>query len=468
MITHTFVNKCNTIIEGSENNTGLNPVSELNAGDTLTRILISFDLSQLKQQVNDGEIDVKKLHHKLKMTNCGSVTLPLFNNNVFVSCKEKQRAVSFDIIAFRLPCEWDEGRGFDYQKDYIKDSHKIVSTDGSNWFQAKNGIDWDENGIYSYETLTKDYFENFNKNDDAIIIGKQHFDNGTENMELDITNYINQVLIDNKKFNGIGLAFSPNFEDITTDNKFISFFTNHTNTFFVPYLETINDECVLDDRAKFHMGVTNRLYFFVTDNGEYVNLDELPTCSINDTYYEVKHAGKGIYYIELLIKNNEIEPNTILYDIWSNIVLNGEYLDDVEMEFVVLPIEKRINLGKLKDISTNYTPQLHGINDKEKIKIGDVREVIIDFIEDYSHGKTMIPNESEYRIYVKENNREIDIYPFQPIERRYDEHTFIINTNELIPNDYHIDIKTKQGRSVKIFENVLEFSIVNNVTDYYK
>jgi hypothetical protein len=166
---------------------------------------------------HDGEIDVKKLHHKLKMTNCGSVTLPLFNNNVFVSCKEKQRAVSFDIIAFRLPCEWDEGRGFDYQKDYIKDSHKIVSTDGSNWFQAKNGIDWDENGIYSYETLTKDYFENFNKNDDAIIIGKQHFDNGTENMELDITNYINQVLIDNKKFNGIGLAFSPNFEDITTD-----------------------------------------------------------------------------------------------------------------------------------------------------------------------------------------------------------------------------------------------------------
>ena len=44
----------------------------------------------------------------------------------------------------------------------------------------------------------------------------------------------------------------------------------------------------------------------------------------------------------------------------------------------------------------------------------------------------------------------------------------MINTNELIPNDYHVDIRTKQGRSVKIFDNVLEFTIVSNVTNFYK
>lgn len=467
MITHTFFKKCNTIIENSENNTGLNPVAELNAGDKLTRILLSFDLSKFKEQISNGEIDIKNLQHKIKMTNCGTVTLPLFNDNVFVSCQEKQRAASFDIIAFRIPYQWDEGRGFDYQKDYFKDSHKIVSTDCSNWFQARNDMEWDEYGIYSYETLSKDYFENFNQNNNSIIIGRQHFDNGTENLELDVTDYINQILINDEEFHGIGLSFSPRFENETTENKFISFFTHHTNTFFVPYLETINNDNILDDRAKFHMGVTNRLYFFVTDNGNYINLDVLPTCCIDNTYYEVKQASKGVYYVELTIKNGEVEPNIIMYDTWSNIVLNGQNIDDVEMEFVVLPMEKRVNLGKITNAVSNYTPQLSGIHDKEQIKIGDVREIFVDFIEDYSHGKTVIPAESEYRVYVKENDREIDIYQYQPIERKYDEHTFIIDTNELIPNTYHIDIKTKQGRNIKVFDNVLEFSINNNITNFY-
>ena len=40
MIKHTFFTKCNTIIKGSNNNTGLNPVAELNAGDITSRVLI--------------------------------------------------------------------------------------------------------------------------------------------------------------------------------------------------------------------------------------------------------------------------------------------------------------------------------------------------------------------------------------------------------------------------------------------
>lgn len=468
MITHTFFNKCNTILENSELNTGLNPVAELNAGDKLSRILINFNLSELKQQVKNGEIDTKNLQHKIKMTNCGTLTLPLFNENVFVNCGDKKRAASFDIIAFHIPYLWDEGRGFDYQIDYVKDSHKITATDCCNWFQARNDMEWDEYGVYSYETLAKDYYENFNKSDDAIVIGRQHFDNGTENLELDITKYINKVLDDKCEFNGIGLAFSPRYENETIENRFISFFTNHTNTFFLPYLETVNSDTVLDNRANFHIGVKNRLYFFVTDNGQYINLDVLPTCKINGNNYEVKQSGKGVYYIELTLKNGEVEPDTMLYDEWSNIVLNGEKMDDVEMEFVVLPMEKRVNIGKLNTSASNFTPQLSGINDKEKIKIGDIRELFIDFIEDYSCGTKIIPSESEIRIYVKENDREIDIYDYQPIERRYDEHTFMINTNELIPNDYHVDIRTKQGRSVKIFDNVLEFTIVSNVTNFYK
>lgn len=468
MITHTFFNKCNTIIENSEYNTGLNPVAELNAGKTLSRILIDFDVNSLRKKVLDGEIETKNLKHIVKMTNCGNVNLPYFNEDIFISCGVKKRAASFDVIAFKLPFSWDEGRGYDYHGDYAKESHAITSKDCSNWFQARNGMEWDEDGVYFNNTLNNDYNENYNKNNNGIIVGKQHFDNGTENLEIDITEYLNFVLEGKEEFYGIGLAFLPRYEMETVEDRFISFFTNHTNTCFLPYLETINCETILDDRANFYIGNKNRLYFFVTDNGEYINLDFKPTCMIDGVEYEVKQNGKGSYYIEVAFKNGEVEPNSIMYDVWSNIILNGDRLDDVEMEFVVLPIEKKISMGKHNSNNINLVPQLSGINNKELVKIGEIREIFVDFVEEYSYGKKNIPLLSEYRVYIKENDREIDIFTYHPIERRYDEHSFIIDSNDLVPNTYHIDIRLKHGKSIKYFENMLEFDVVSNVTNFYK
>jgi hypothetical protein len=467
MIKHTLLNKCCTIFENSEFNTGLNPVAELNAGNVTSRILINFDLTDLKQSVLNNEVNISDLTHYIHMTNCGSANLPIFLNKVFVGCDKKTRAASFDVIAFRIPYLWDEGRGFDYHGDYVKESHSIISKDGANWFQARNNVEWDEDGVFFNKTLQYDYFNNFGIQND-IVIGRQHFDNGTEDLHLDITNYINKVISEDLDFYGIGLAFSPTFERETIDNKYIGFFTNNTSTFYLPYLETNNNNVILDDRAKFHKGMNNRLYFFVKDNGEYINLDKTPTCTINNKTYDVKQSRRGVYYIDIMIKKDEIEDNTILYDVWSDLYLNGQQLDDVEMEFVVLPMEKRIILGKSTKFETNYVPQAYGIGEKENIKIGDIREVFVDFIKEYSYGTKIIPNDSEYKVYVKENDREVIVYPYQKIERQFDEHSFIINTNELIPNTYYIDIKTKQGNSVKYFENVLEFKIISNVTNFYK
>ena len=459
MIKHTFFNKCNTIIENSDLNTGLNPVAELNVGENISRILINFDLSEIRKQLSNNEINISNLTHKIHMTNCSNINSSIFNekNNV------KKRASSFDIIAFALPSYWDEGRGYDYYGDYIKEINSILSKDGSTWFQSKNGTKWNEYGVYSNETLLNDY-----NGDRVLIIGEQHFDHGNENLDIDITEYINNILLNNTEFHGIGLAFSPQYENEIQENRFISFFTNHTSTFFVPYLETNNNDFILDNRTNFHLGVKNKLYFFVIDNGEYVNLDVLPTCTIDGNNYEVKQNTKGVYYVEVLFKTNEIEPYTILYDIWSNLILNGNVLDDIEMEFVVLPIEEKINLGKYNTTENKYVPQISGINDKENIEIGDIRELIVDFIEEYSYGKKITPFIAEYRIYVKENDKEIDVFPYQIIERKFDEHSFVINTNDLIPNNYHIDIRTKQGKNLRHFKNVLEFSIVSNITNYYK
>lgn len=502
MIKHTFLDKCNTIIKDSELNTGLNPVVELNAGNVTSRILLHFNLDELKKSVESGDYSIKNLKHILKMFNCGSVNLPYFNDTV----ESKKRASSFDVVAFKIPYLWDKGRGFDYQVNYFKESNQVSSKSGSTWFRSQTHVKWDEEGVYSYDTLA---------NDDSLIVGVQHFDTGVEDLEMDITEYVNSILKGETPNYGLGLMFSPVFErgegyeelpylpndsnEFNTvtmdylpyekqkdvkyivfentfykwtvtreDSSFISFFGPETNTFFNPYLETINSEIVLDNRYDFHIGVKNRLYFFVSDNGELFNLDEMPTCTINDVEYPVQHSGKGIYFVEIKYNKDEVESDTILYDTWSNIVLNGEKMDDIEMEFVVLPMDNKIILGNPKLSKVNLIPSVYGITENENIKIGDIREVKVDFIEEYSCGKKSIPSKSEYRIYVKEGNREIDIFPYQPLERWADSHMFLLNTNDLIPNEYYVDLKVQQGRNIIYHNEILKFTVVSNITRYKK
>lgn len=507
MIRHRFLDKCNTILKNSKINTGLNPVVELNAGKTTSRILLHFNIDDMLDEYKNREINTNSLKHYIKMFNCGSINLPYFEENVESGCDVKNRASSFDIIAVKVPYVWDRGRGFDYQGDYVKESHNVVSTDGSNWYCCQTGVKWDEPGVYSYSDLDVDI---------SLIVGRQHFEYGTENLELDVTDYVNNILLGTEKNYGLCLMFEPKYEKgegyellrfppedtdidntmeinyvpndkiigfkyllhdnnyyewnvIRTDNKFISFFGPETNTFFNPYLETINTEVIEDNRYNFHLGVKNKLYFYASNNGDFFNLDHLPTCTINDEIYPVKQAGKGIYYVEIKYNKNEIEPETICYDVWSDIVIDGEELEDVEMEFVVLPFEKRISLGKQADVSdVEIIPSIYGINDSENVKIGDVREIKVDFIEEYSRGKKIYPSKVEYRLYVKEGKREIDIFPYQKLDKMGENHCFIVNTNDLIPNTYYVDIRVTNGRNVKHFENVLEFNIVHNITKYNK
>jgi hypothetical protein len=188
---------------------------------------------------------------------------------------------------------------------------------------------WDNEGIYTSNELSKEYTK-FGNGEESIIISRQHFDYGNENFELNITEYVNDVLNGKKINHGLCLAFSPKFETMDSNKvKYVGFFSNKTNTFFEPYLETIYNETISDDRGNFYLNKPNRLYFYATINGEPQNLDEMPICSIDDEVYEVKQATKGVYYAEITLFSTSVGPNTILYDKWRNLALNGVKMDDV-------------------------------------------------------------------------------------------------------------------------------------------
>lgn len=483
MIRHFFLDKTNTIIENNRQNFGLNPILSISYGDGLTRGLIHFDIEPIKKLVeNKTFANLEKLSFTLKMTNCFSVAgVPYETEKICGIDKNGKRAVSCDIMLFELPCHFDKGRGFDFYNDFWIHDRSSFTTEGSSWKYARTGFPWksafemlenyderqDAGGIYSLEKLEEEY-NNFLEGEKSIVIGVQHFDFGQENLSIDITKYVVDC-IKGKHNHGLCLAFTPVYEKMKKENKFfLDFFNDNTNTFFHPYVEAIYDEYILDNRQSFTIGEENKLYLYVHDNGIPVNLDELPVCKIDEQKFDVVHANKGVYYALISPNIIQMDKDTMYYDIWSEIVLNGRKMGDIEMEFVALSNTNKIMIGNLSNIKKNIVPYVNGINDNEDISRYEIREVNVDFREKYNTEKKVLIKTAEYRLYVKDGDREIDVINYQPIEVGYLNNFFLLYTEDLIPNKYFIDIKLSTGREMLYFKDVLHFNIINNVTERYQ
>ena len=334
MVIRTYFDRNNTIILDGYANTGRNPVSELYYGGGSTnksysRFLFHFDETRLKNLHNGGTFpNLGLLKHTLIMTNTGAFDLNLLGRDTPYG---KQRASSFDLVVFKLPQNWDEGVGYDYNIDVPLQEPSYQNTNGagitvystnpSNWTYAQTNLPWN-NGPGTYTGSPT-----------PIMVGTQHFEQGNENLEIDITDIVNTYLTGATNY-GLGIAFPYSYEQtVTTDYQAVGFFTRHTQTFYEPYVETTYSCHIKDDRTDFYLDKPNRIYLYVNINGTPTNLDELPTVNVYDncgtiissyTQNDIAHCTKGVYYIDLLVQtggNNE--PGVIINDVWGNIMING-------------------------------------------------------------------------------------------------------------------------------------------------
>lgn len=490
---HFFLDKTNSIIYGSRANVGLNPILKLNYGKDISRGLIHFNIEEIKKLYKDNEINDKITFH-LKMTNCFSVDgVPYEKILTSAGNSFAKRASSFTLMLFRLPQDFDEGRGFDFDSDFWIGENKSHSEEGSSWYFAQTGIPWQyeknkvnfysglswgtlirdanlKGGIYSQNTL-KSAYENYVANGkDDIIIGMQHFDFGGENLDIDITSYVKEILADKSPNYGLGLAFIPSLENTKTEfSQYVGFFTDNTNTFFHPYVEMYCHNEIHDDRDNFCIGKDNNILLYANLNGEAINLDNIPTCTISNNIGEVKVQciRKGVYCATIpksLLK--EISPKTIIYDTWTNLSYNGDNIDDVEMETEVKSNMLQIG-NKITNLS-NAFPLISGIHDNENLNRDETRDIQIDFCEKYDKMRKISVSNCEYRIYVKDGSREMDVFDFTPIEHGFLKDFFTIYTQDMIPNKYFIDIRIKDKNNIKYFKDVLHFNIVSNVTERYE
>lgn len=489
MIYKSYIEKNATIISHSKINTGLNPIQELVYGRDyiVSRALMYFDHNKVKELMENGTmVDINKMKHILHITNAGSIDFTQLHDCERSSINDsmKIRSTSFDLIFFLIPKPWDQGKGFDYSKSFLNvdyysatpiDPQRLISTDGCNWFQRMNGLPWDEEGIYTNSHLSKEY-DKFSCGEESIIIGRQHFDVGNENIELDITETFNKFLNGELDNYGIGIAYSPLLEVTESEyENYLGLLSCKTNTFFQPYVETRYDDVISDDRSNFVLDKNNRLYLYCNIGDTLTDLDKNPIVTIKNGDDETIFEGiksikqqRGVYYIELNLSRNDFEADTMLYDIWDDICYQGTKLNAVELDFTLKQTSNFFNIGNsLNATNISFTPSISGIQQKEQIKRADVRKLIISAKPNYTTNTTQLIDNIDIRLYVKDGTSEIDVISWDKVNKSFSENFYMIDTNILIPQRYYVDVRITYGMNSIVHHDVLSFDIVNNLDNKY-
>jgi hypothetical protein len=480
-INNSYFSKNNTLISNSLTNTGRNPVTELFYGtlaasqypNGFSRFIFDLDLTLLQEKVSDGTISTTctdGMTHTLRMVNTSTFNLEQLNTT---TSQGRLRATSFDLILFRIPGNqmWDEGVGYDFA-DLIyeySNSDRNFSTRPSNWIQTTTLSGWTSQGIYSninsgstpYSALT--------------IVDTQHFQFGNENISFDMTNEINQILSGGLTgVTGWGIAYLPQIENLTglTTNYEVQFFTRHTQTFYEPFLETNYDDIIEDDRNMFSLGKVNKLYLYLYEDGNPINLDSLPSVSISDTNgtpipnlttsgaLDICQRTKGVYEVTVPPLLGYKTPCSF-YDVWGDLTLNGFSLPDVTNSFVVYPLKKSIQIGTTTQDPKVYGFDFYGIKQDEKIYNTDIRKVGVVIKQAYSTQK-LLPNvDAYYRVYVREGQTQVEVQDWTKINKTPNEYYFMFDTRDKIPNEYYIDLKVTSSGEINTYKKQIKFQIVN-------
>jgi len=493
-IYRTYFDKDTVIINNSCVNTGRNPIAEIfHGGSTninqlkFSRYLFSLDLTKIVDRVNSNEYSLSGLTHTIKITNTSCFDQELFCKTVASSCGEVKRATGFNLILFEVPESFDEGNGYDYirQKSLTCDLGDYVYCEGpANWEDRQFNLSWSQPGVYLDPTAWyPGNVTGFTGTTFNLIKGIQHFDHGDENLCIDISEYVNNLISSGFTELNLGVAFEFSQEqNLQEDVCYVGFFTRDTNTVYEPFMETTYNGLIKDDRCEFHLDKTNRLHLFVNAGGERLNasISGVTIYDHNDNIYQtftsndIKQITTGVYYIDLMVGSDPINGycgNIQFRDVWENVVVNGKNLGDVELDFIIKDEESYYNIGSTDKSGRgvgnsrnipiyDYHFSFSGIKRREKIKRGDTRRVeilaTIPYTSDYKPVDKIY-----YRIYIKEGETQLEYIPWVEVNRTENSNYFLVDTSWFIPNDYYMEFKIESGGEIRTYHDIIQFEIVS-------
>ena len=121
------------------------------------------------------------------------------------------------------------------------------------------------------------------------------------------------------------------------------------------------------------------------------------------------------------------------------------------------------NIGDNAMLPKKVGVTISGLQNKEKIKRGDVRKVTVSARIPYTVEQTQAVSDIKYRLYVREGVSELTVIDFQPIEMSNNYYYFLLDTQSLLPNTYYLDVLVTSNLEVTTLKNVCQFEIINQV-----
>ena len=455
----SYFEKNNTIIKDSQANTAKNPATEIFYGSSFSKFLFKVDFTDLKNKVNNDELVVdSNTRHTLHLTNTifGDEGQKGLNRTT-----GRDRTSSFDLILFKLDQFWDEGLGFDYADsgyDFVT-GNRTFDERPSNWYYRTTLNTWTTAGVFhDSPTVISGYTGN-----------KIHMDNGGENIDFDITNYVNGIITGNTN-HGLGLSFAVVYQYLTPDrDQSVAFFTKYTQTFFEPYVDTHFEDTIMDNRNNFVEKIEQNLYLYVTKGTNFYNLDSTPTVDILDSDGTVITGlsgltttliRKGIYKVTFTITTPECDGKKFFTDHWKSVILDGNTISGgVRQKFIPKPYTAGFTIGENQTELQRYAIQFFGIKQNEKIISGEIRKVVITF-KSIDVPKTVLLDEVYYRIYIEEGTTQVIVHDWTLLDKT-NENSFQLDSSYLIPRQYFLQIKGKTHTEEIYYKESINFEIVS-------
>ena len=455
----SYFEKNNTIIKDSQANTAKNPATEIFYGSSFSKFLFKVDFTDLKNKVNNDELVVdSNTRHTLHLTNTifGDEGQKGLNRTT-----GRDRTSSFDLILFKLDQFWDEGLGFDYADsgyDFVS-GNRTFDERPSNWYYRTTLNTWTTAGVFhDSPTVISGYTGN-----------KIHMDNGGENIDFDITNYVNGIITGNTN-HGLGLSFAVVYQYLTPDrDQSVAFFTKYTQTFFEPYVDSHFEDTIMDNRNNFVEEIEQHLYLYVTKGTNFYNLDSTPTVDILDSDGAVITGlsgltttliRKGIYKVTFTITTPECDGKKFFTDHWKGVILDGNTISGgVRQKFIPKPYTAGFTIGENQTELQRYAIQFFGIKQNEKIVSGEIRKVVVTF-KSIDVPKTVLLDEVYYRIYIEEGTTQVMVHDWTLLDKT-NENSFQLDSSYLIPRQYFLQIKGKTHTEEIYYKESINFEIVS-------
>lgn len=267
----------------------------------LSRLLIKFDLNPIRDLISADKIDVTDSSFSCKMK--------LFDVYGGQPCPS-----NYDVVVYPISKSWDEGFGKDinFHSDlmacnWISSSYNVTTSQFNTWEltgAASGGIVGSTVDYVTSASLGGGYVD---------VVRSQHFSDGTENLELDITSLITGTLNEKIPDEGFRISFDDSLE---TDQRtyFVKRFGSRTayDKSKRPRLIVMYDDSIITDQLNLNFDVTGSIYLY---NNVYGSLEYITSGSsvisgsnclllrletpISGGYYTSSFSGssvsKGIY-----------------------------------------------------------------------------------------------------------------------------------------------------------------------------